>query len=338
MQKYFSLFSLCALALLSACGGGGGGGSSATASGASVAVVSKIVNGEQVNASGELSFANNNAASGVALGANLERFDVSVASPIVADALSYELDEITDANGNTQSLVWKNNGNAITGQVRITYGANGVSVSGVGFTSHGEYTLISNKLEGIIAVATSDLNGVLLEVDNENPALNFNFQSFGIWAKKNNATNYTGGVYSYGSTLTPVIPTTGTATFNGLAGGSYGKKDADTGGLVYSKLVASVDFVNRSVALDASNSHFLDLSNGNKNFAWSPNSKFDFTGNLTYQANSNSFTGSLTNTGGLGTGTATGRFYGDQAQELGGVFKFENANEIYGGAFGAKKQ
>jgi hypothetical protein len=61
------------------------------------------------------------------------------------------------------------------------------------------------------------------------------------------------------------------------------------------------------------------------------------TGTLTYSAGANQFTGNVATTGGL-TGTATGRFYGPTAQEIGGTFGIAGAGVTpYGGALGGKR-
>jgi hypothetical protein len=62
-------------------------------------------------------------------------------------------------------------------------------------------------------------------------------------------------------------------------------------------------------------------------------------GNLVYLAGTNRFSGDIKTAGGL-PGTASGRFYGPAATEIGGTFiaKAATGVETFVGAFGAKKQ
>jgi len=71
--------------------------------------------------------------------------------------------------------------------------------------------------------------------------------------------------------------------------------------------------------------------------SFSANTALDLTGSLSYNAGSNQFTGNVNNTGSTLTGTATGRFYGPAAQEIGGTFGLTGSAGYYGGGFGAKK-
>ena len=64
----------------------------------------------------------------------------------------------------------------------------------------------------------------------------------------------------------------------------------------------------------------------------------NLTGTLTYSAGSNQFTGAVANSGSTLSGTATGRFYGPAAQEIGGTFGLTGAGlSAYGGGFGAHR-
>ena len=59
------------------------------------------------------------------------------------------------------------------------------------------------------------------------------------------------------------------------------------------------------------------------------------TGELTYEAGSNQFTGPVETTGGM-TGMASGVFYGPAAEEIGGTFATQGTGvEAYIGGFGA---
>ena len=62
------------------------------------------------------------------------------------------------------------------------------------------------------------------------------------------------------------------------------------------------------------------------------------SGSLSYAAGTNSFSGNVSTSGGM-NGTASGRFYGPAATEIGGTFitKAATGVENFGGAFGAKR-
>lgn len=69
------------------------------------------------------------------------------------------------------------------------------------------------------------------------------------------------------------------------------------------------------------------------------NPGLDLSGTLKYKEGSNSFTGDINAKNSGLSGTADGRFYGPEAEELGGVFSTRSSGvEAYDGAFGAKKQ
>jgi hypothetical protein len=95
---------------------------------------------------------------------------------------------------------------------------------------------------------------------------------------------------------------------------------------------ADIDFVARSLDFETTNTKITpDL------LTESPASTLNMTGTLNYTAGSNQFTGNVSTVGGL-TGTATGRFYGPTAQEIGGTFGVTGAGvTTYGGAFGGKQ-
>jgi len=167
------------------------------------------------------------------------------------------------------------------------------------------------------------------------PLFNWEYQTFGGWLVQDfNSSLGAAAPVSVGSpTAGSAIPTSGSATFTGVASGMYA---TITGGRIFvtaSDLSVNADFLNRSLALTTSNTSFVPL--GNYDTRNLPD--IDMAGTLTYAPASNSFTGTLiTNHG--SAGTTTGRFYGPAAEELGGVFTINGgATELYTGAYGAKR-
>ena len=175
-------------------------------------------------------------------------------------------------------------------------------------------------------------------------AQRWNYQTFGVWEKQPYRSNIFGdseridgkiGAMSAGwPTPDTSIPTAGSANFAGALGGVYISPD---GSISYAHANVSVatDFAARTLDFSSSGTRTTDLTT----FASRPD--LDLAGTLTYAPNVNLFNGSLTTSGGTLTGTSTGKFYGPDAQELGGVFFLRSRDpgliETFGGAYGAKR-
>lgn len=164
----------------------------------------------------------------------------------------------------------------------------------------------------------------------------FDYQTFGTWVTGGGTGSGTYGFISVGSpTSGSSVPTTGTATYTGITGGRYA--DSNASYFTSSSMSATVDFAARGIVFSTNSTAFTrDLINT------SPAANLNLSGSLSYSAGSASFSGSVSTTGvGTGgsalTGTATGRFYGPTAQEIGGTFAVQSGNDFYGGAFGASR-
>jgi len=168
-----------------------------------------------------------------------------------------------------------------------------------------------------------------------NSGNNWNYQTFGIWETGRGTGSGTAGAVSVGSaTLGANIPTSGTATYAGHFGGA----SSDANGVdVITTGSASVaaDFANRSLAFSTSGSKYVSPVASSP--SWISKSTLDMTGTLTYSSATNSFSGSVSDNF-IGSGTATGKFYGPNAEEIGGVFSLTGAGtRVHAGGFGAKK-
>jgi transferrin binding protein len=160
---------------------------------------------------------------------------------------------------------------------------------------------------------------------------NFNYQTFGVWNRLSSTTSFDAGVFSVGA-ATPgtAIPLVGTATFTGLANGFF----APTGGTAVfttANMTATANFAALSIAFSTSNTQTVAIGGGGT--AFRPD--LNLTGNFLYLSGSNSFSGPVTATG--LTGSATGRFYGPAAQELGGVYSLSGSAGSMMGSFGGKQ-
>ena len=224
-----------------------------------------------------------------------------------------------------------------TDSTEITYGsddnglANYVKVedhqTGVEFTISGASNF-KNDLDGVVIVAENSSSNERLLFLNPTETI-FEYQTFGTWNKEILGTSDGhGGVTSVGIT-TPVsgIPTSGTATYNGIALG-YTTADDGEFGVAVAELIAAADFQNRSLAISTTNTITGDVS--------AP--EYDMTGTLSYTSGSGVFSGNvLTNSG--NTGLATGKFYGPNAEEIGGVISIQGDAILSAAAlgFGAKR-
>ena len=170
------------------------------------------------------------------------------------------------------------------------------------------------------------------------PALNWNYQSFGYWLVTLSSTNTIAGAMSFGSpTPGAGVPVAGNATYSGLSGGIY----VDPSGNVFTHgaaMTSIVDFGARTIAFSTTATQATPVTVG----AVAPvGSTLNLTGSFSYVGGSNQFSGLVTApafpTG--STGTATGKFYGPTAQELGGVFslKAPSGPQTMLGGFGGKQ-
>lgn len=160
----------------------------------------------------------------------------------------------------------------------------------------------------------------------------WNYQSFGIWTTGAGTGSGTYGSASVGS-ATPAgsIPTSGSATYVGYAGGRYVAGD----GSYYFTLAAmstTANFATRQLNFATTYTEQTpDLISS------TPNNNLRISGTLTYLAGSNQFSGAVSTNGGM-TGAAKGRFYGPAAQEIGGTFSLTGSGlQSYGGAFGGAR-
>jgi hypothetical protein len=165
------------------------------------------------------------------------------------------------------------------------------------------------------------------------PGVAWEYQSFGVWAT-GSTTAGTIGTMSYGAP-TPVnaIPTTGSAIYNGFATGYY----VDSTGLLYgsaASMQANVTFGNLTSSIAFSTNGTV-INNTTTGTTQRPD--LNLAGIWNYTAGAAQFAGAVSNAAGL-SGTATGRFYGPAAEEIGGIYVLRNGLlESMLGGFGGKR-
>jgi hypothetical protein len=163
-------------------------------------------------------------------------------------------------------------------------------------------------------------------------AVAWEYQSFGIW-NTGGATAGTVGAMSFGApTPANAIPLTGTAVYSGVSTGVY----IASSGFLYgigADMTANVDFGAQSVAFNTSGTFTVDNTG-----AISGNTGLDISGTLSYLPGTNQFSGPVTTANTFLSGTATGRFYGPAAEEIGGVYALSGTGpEAILSGFGGKR-
>ena len=165
-------------------------------------------------------------------------------------------------------------------------------------------------------------------------AQEWNFQSFGVWNEQASAGKGTFAASSFGqATPGSAVPTTGSATFAGKAGGFYVSPTGQPA-IAASDLTVKADFSARTLGLSTSRTTIAsDLR------APTAAPHLDLGGTLSYAQGSSRFGGTLTSAGGTLRGSTSGQFYGLTAQELGGAFSLKSSTsvETFTGAYGAKR-
>lgn len=164
--------------------------------------------------------------------------------------------------------------------------------------------------------------------------LGLEYHTFGMWAS-DRPTSASIGVMAVG-TLTPgaAVPTSGTGTFNGLAIGFYSDGTGQAHQMT-AQMSAAYDFGARLVTLNTSNTQLINLNSG---AVTAGGAGLDISGNLTYNAGTNLITGAVASQNSQLSGTANARFFGPNAEEIGGVFSLRGAGtQAMNAAFGGKR-
>ncbi len=164
----------------------------------------------------------------------------------------------------------------------------------------------------------------------------WNYQTFGAWEHGRDDTYVELGAFSVGAVTSPVdIPVSGNATYQGKIAGVYIDATGTADFSVSASFSATADFAARSVSFASTNTITYDVLT----FAVAPEPNLDITGTLAYATGSNALQGSFSTANGL-SGTSVARFYGPQAQELGGTFTLIPSAPVpgvYMGAFGGAR-
>lgn len=314
-----SLLFLPLVAALAACGGGGGGGPG------------PVAEGERPDPAPIVTAP-----------------DVTISGPTETESITYSFDTGTQkftsisaatapSSGGVSTLGFTNAGTIV--ELTLDPGPDAGPLKFTGFGPSGVSPLLTlAENDTHVALVPS---GIALKSEF---LLGWNYQSFGVWEPGAETGTGTSGVVSFG-TVTPVaaIPSTGTATYRGILGGQYVRADG-VDHVLYSDLVATANFDARTIGLSTTRTLILneaDLA------ARDVSASLGLSGTLDITPGANAFSGTVT--AGSMSGETTGRFYGPNADELGGVGTVQAGSGVesiqfaYGAkklqfAYGAKKQ
>ncbi len=181
----------------------------------------------------------------------------------------------------------------------------------------------------LIVMSANDIDAIFFDAD----FTGWDYQSLGIWRTGVNTGQGHAGATSAGLiTAGNSIPTSGSALYQGASLGNYVSSDG-TDYVAVSGISATADFSNRAISISSMNSSLVNANTG----AELSSPGLDFSGTLSFDAGSNMAAGQLRTDSGF-VGNANSRFYGPNAEELGGVFDFRGQGlETYSGAFGASR-
>ncbi|MBO9478464.1 transferrin-binding protein-like solute binding protein [Shimia sp. R11_0] len=162
-------------------------------------------------------------------------------------------------------------------------------------------------------------------------ALDFDHQTFGVWADGVGTTNGSVNVGSFGRrTATADMPVSGTATYLGTSAGVAITTDGRALQTQSQIAITTSDFSNVNIA--STNTYVSNMSGGS---TWR-GQHLDFAGTGTISGNR--FEANINGVipfSATSTGDVDGYFYGDNAEEVGGTFEMNGAVGNYTGAFGA---
>jgi hypothetical protein len=165
-------------------------------------------------------------------------------------------------------------------------------------------------------------------------AVQWNYQSFGVWAVDTGPTTWAAGAISVGApTAGNAIPLLGSnVLFTGVAAGFYADPNR-TPFFTVAGMNANVNFETQRIGFSTSETTLINMNTAVR----STNTDLNLTGSFEYAQGVNSFSGTVTTRNGQLSGQGSGRFYGPAAQEIGGVYSLQGVGGTMFGGFGGKK-
>ncbi|MDO5650648.1 MAG: transferrin-binding protein-like solute binding protein [Moraxella sp.] len=171
-------------------------------------------------------------------------------------------------------------------------------------------------------------------------AAKWNYQTYGSINARQDSVQAV-GVYQSIGISTSTLPSAGVGEYKGISTGTlytYASINTDsrTTKLIASELTAKGDFGKRT--LDITLDYSTLYGYGTDNTA-TVSDNHNLTGQVTWNADSTTYEGTLTSKDGTLTGKVRLRFYGANADEIGGVFGVSNSDKTvnYLAGFGARR-
>ncbi|MEL6645330.1 MAG: transferrin-binding protein-like solute binding protein [Pseudomonadota bacterium] len=179
-----------------------------------------------------------------------------------------------------------------------------------------------------LAIATPDLSAVA--IFGAEPRITFEHQTFGAWMAGPTTGSGTAGAGTFGDPTPTSNAPINIGVYRGIGTGIYQTDDGDV-------FVTSNNFnvsirpaedrltisSNNTVGVNVATGEEMTLNTLNFNFGFGVLSGITFTADVADLDDR--------------TGTATGTFYGPNAEELGGVFQVKDATSSHIGAFGTER-
>ncbi|WP_419175946.1 transferrin-binding protein-like solute binding protein [Desulfosediminicola sp.] len=252
---------------------------------------------------------------------------------ITASGQSINTDWSLDEYGHTTDIIAQN---SINSSATLNYDSQGKITSIAVTTPYSSASWSAGNGEiyhdSLVAIGNSDSDFCIF-IDPLNVDIDFGYQTFGVWQTGLDPYQGPGGAISFGKqTPDSAVPATGLAEFYGLTAGTYVDEDGSRLYLTISGLYVEADFSDRSLwfaSYDTEKFNMLSLTEN----GLAP--ELDMRGTLSYDSGNNAFTGDVSTANEM-SGTASGTFYGPNAEELGGVFALSGPGEAqYTGSFGA---
>jgi len=310
MQRVFGLVALTTI--LVGCGGGGGGGSTNGGGGGGGSIPTVQFTSWS---------------------------DTRPNTEIVAPTISTTATYTENSNGDITSV--SEFSSFYGGEFRETFDANGAITSASITTSDGD-RLTFSKPDGAQYYSIFDGAGFLATNSTETSFVigaepvpqGWNYQTFGVWSRSptSSASGMVGASSTGAFTQASNIPTSGTASFQGIAAGLYQLSEFSTY-ITSADMTLNVDFRNRTADFQTVNSVVTpDVATFASSYP-----AIDLTGIMQLDPTRNSMSGTVESRFGM-KGVIQGAFYGPNAQEVGGTFGLRGDGvESYVGGFGGKR-
>ncbi|WP_228068090.1 MULTISPECIES: transferrin-binding protein-like solute binding protein [unclassified Neisseria] len=212
-------------------------------------------------------------------------------------------------------------------------GATADAVSALAYFKKDKNGLVfDKKFDGVYIVQFADGTRIVLH---DPAAAGWIYQTFAHYTDPKNGIAH--GYQSIGDeTAVSAMPTGGTATYTGITTAylvEAGKADRQ----LTADVKAVADFAKKGLRFETGNAQFHSLNNGVR--VSEAASGYNMKGTASWSANSNSFKGDAVTADNRMTGRLLGKFYGEQAAEIGGTYGLQNADntkQLIGG-YGAKR-